>query len=176
VQTKAVESAIYQYLHTLPHFYLKFLRLIFDKLSITIDYDLFENPLANSTTLALQSQLESLRLMEKRNLPKLFQANLESHQKYRAECCATYSSTTHGQSPQDSVQGFFGELVGELLAFKKKIGIEDYLSSNQIDPVPMIRELEKYNSLKKIGEDDFNENITINFGNPYRKKRKTNES
>jgi len=35
--------------------------------------------------------------------------------------------------------------------------------------------LEKYNNLKKIGEDDFNENITINFGNPYRKKRKTDE-
>ncbi len=40
----------------------------------------------------------------------------------------------------------------------------------------MIKELEKYNNVKKIGDDDFNENITINFGNPYRKKRKTNEN
>jgi hypothetical protein len=137
---KALESSIYQYLHSVPHFYHKFLKLLFDKLGINIDYELFDNPLASSPLMALQSQLESMRLTEKRNLPKVFQSNLESHQRYRAECCPTYSANPQGLPQQESsINGYFGDLVGALLAFKKKAGIEDYLSSNQIDPVPMIK-------------------------------------
>lgn len=40
----------------------------------------------------------------------------------------------------------------------------------------MTRELQKYNFVRRgTGEDDFNENITLDLGNPYRKKRKLSD-
>ena len=65
-----------------------------------------------------------------------------------------------------------GELIRDMLAFKAKAGIEDYLTVTAKEDTPMVRELDKYSNIKKGGEDDFNENISIT-GNPYRKKRKT---
>jgi hypothetical protein len=64
--------------------------------------------------------------------------------------------------------------LGDILAFKRRVGIEDYLTAGLIESVPVMRELEKYSAVKKGGDDDFNENITVNFGNPYKKKRKVN--
>ena len=74
----------------------------------------------------------------------------------------------------DDVQHYYSDLLNDILTFKRKLGISDYLTASQIESVPMIKELEKYSSVKKIGDDDFNENITVNFGNPYKKKRKVN--
>lgn len=137
---KAIESNVYAYLNSIPHFYVKFLRNIFDKLNFSIDYDIFENPQPNNVNLSVQAKLENIRIVEKRNLPKIFQANLENHQKYRADCCPTYSSAYNMSSQIKSkqnenytnLQHYFNDLVGDLLAFKKKVGIEDYLTSNQI--------------------------------------------
>lgn len=38
-----------------------------------------------------------------------------------------------------SLQHYFKDLVGDLLSFKKKVGIEDYLTSNQIESVPIVK-------------------------------------
>ena len=57
---------------------------------------------------------------------------------------------------KDAVEEYFGNLLDELLAFKGKAGIVDYLTINPTLDSPMVWQLEKYNDIKKLGEDDFN--------------------
>jgi hypothetical protein len=175
-----LESSIYPYLVTLPSYYLKFLKLLFDKLRLEVNYKAFEN-LSSLTGHGQQMRLENARAIDKKNLPKLFQTNLELHKSNRADCCAIYSSNyeLHSKlsssfaSHYDQTQLYFNDLLQELLDMKASLGIEDYITSTQVGSNPMIKEIEKYSAIKRLGEDEFNENIT--FGNPYKKKRKAAE-
>ena len=60
---KTIENNVYAYLNSIPHFYVKFLRNIFDKLNFSIDYDIFENPQPNNVNLSVQTKLENIRIV-----------------------------------------------------------------------------------------------------------------
>jgi len=54
---RTIERDIYAYLFSIPYFYIKFLKIIFDKLGIDINYSSYENPLLKTPNLALQNLL-----------------------------------------------------------------------------------------------------------------------
>ena len=56
----------------------------------------------------------------------------------------------------DPVQLYFNDLLGEIIELKSQLGIQDYIMSTQISSNPMVKEIQKYSSIKRSGEEEFN--------------------
>lgn len=127
----------------LPSFYVKFIKLLFSKLRIDINYAPFEKQSNNNQ----QTALVTTRAFDKKNMIKLYQHNLEAHRNNQAECCPIYSSNFPLIAQQLSShpkqysppQLYFSNLLNELLDMKSKLGIEDYITSTQVKVTPMTK-------------------------------------
>ena len=117
---KSIESSILPYLASLPGFYLKFIKIFFDKLRLEISYSSLENA-ANWPVHAVQVKLENSRAAEKKNIQKLLMTNIQLHRNNQTNCCAIYSphyptqvSSTAKAQTFDHCQQYFSSLLGQL--------------------------------------------------------------